>query len=107
MQKITIKELVDFRRKTTESGRKSFAHKLKTRRGKEKSEEDENSGGGDYWVTSTSCIYNVFKHDKSDFYENKIAELATKLGAADDKRIKSMHQRNIDILNNFKDFHMV
>ena len=48
-----------------------------------------------------------FKHDKSDFYENKIAELATKLGAADDKRIKSMHQRNIDILNNFKDFHMV
>jgi len=106
MQKITIKELVDFRRKSSDNGRKNFAYKLKNREVKEKIDGDESSGGGDYWVTSTSCIYNVFKYNKNEFYDLKINELTTKFEAAEDKRIKSMYQRNIDILSNFKDFHI-
>jgi hypothetical protein len=104
MQKINIKELVEFRRKTTDKARKNFADKLKTRTKKEKKQEDKNSGGGNYWVTSTSAIYNVFKHNKTHFYEEKINELVTKLAAKDDKKVRGMYQRNIDILNNFKDF---
>jgi hypothetical protein len=103
MQKIAIKELVEFTRKSTDKGKKNFASKLKTRVPKEK-KDDEESGGGNYWVTSTSCIYNVFKHNKNDYYESKLDDLAIKYEAAEDKRIKSMFQRNIDILTNFKDF---
>jgi hypothetical protein len=104
MQKIAIKELVDFRRKSTDNGKKNFAHKLKYREVKEKAKDDESSNGGDYWRTSTSCIQNVFKYNKNDFYEIKIDELATKRESNKDNKVKSMYQRNIDILNNFKDF---
>jgi hypothetical protein len=104
MQKISIKELIDFRRKPTDSGRRNLAYKLKNREAKERTSDDENSSGGDYWVTSTSCIYNVFKHNKNEFYDNKIDELNAKRENAEVKRTKSMHQRNIDILVNFKDF---
>lgn len=101
MQKITIKELVDFRRKLDRT-RKNFAHKLKTRQVKEKIKED--TGGGDYWITSTSTIYNVYKHDNTDFYDIKIDELLEKHEATEDLRIKSMYQRNSNILHSFREF---
>lgn len=101
MHKITIKELVNFRRRTDRT-RKSFAYKLKTREVKEKSDED--GGGGDYWITSTSTIYNVFKYEDIDFYDSKIEELLIKYNDSEDVRIKNMHQRNSNILASFKDF---
>ena len=106
MQKITIKELVDFRRKPTDITKQRFAHKLKNRVAKVKEDSDNGESGGDYWITSTSCIYNVFKHRKVDLYDSKIDELQSKLEAVKDKRIKSMYQRNMDILNSFKDFQL-
>lgn len=105
MQKITIKELVDFRRKSTDAGKKRFAYKLKNRKEKIKTELDD-AGGGDYWVTSTSCIYNVFKHGKDHYYDVKINELQSKIAETKDSRIKSMYQRNLDILTSFKDFQL-
>ena len=101
MQKITIKELVNFRRRSDRT-RKSFAFKLKTREEKVKREDD--GGGGDYWITSTSTIYNVFKHGDNHFCDAKIEELLIKYGETDDLRIKNMHQRNANILSSFKDF---
>lgn len=103
MQKIKVKELVEFRRKSTEKGKKNFAQKLKTRVPKEKKESDDD-GGGDYWVTSTSCIYQVIKQDNIDLIDDKIINLSDRLSANDDKRSKLMHQRNIDLLVAFKDF---
>jgi len=102
MQKIKVKELVEFRRKSTERGKRNFAQKLKTRSPKEKKESDD--GGGDYWVTSTSCIYQVIKQDNIDLLDEKITDLLSRLQGAEDKRSKLMHQRNIDILTAFKDF---
>ena len=101
MHKITIKELVEFRRRTDRT-RKNFAYKLRTRQAKEKAEEDV--GGGDYWITSTSTIYNVFKYQNTDFYDTKIDELHEKYDTTEDLRIKSMYQRNSNILISFKDF---
>ena len=101
MQKITVKELIDFRRKSDKS-KKSFAFKLKNREAKVKIDNEE--GGGDYWITSTSCIYNVFKQNNLSLYDTKVEELKVKFGSTEDKRTKSMHQRNIDILSNFKEF---
>ncbi|WP_313806760.1 hypothetical protein [Flavobacterium sp.] len=102
MQKITIKELVEFRRKSDKS-KMNFAFKLKTRTEKNKV-DTENEGGGDYWVTSTSSIYNTFKHDKDEFYDDKIEELHLRYSTTEDLRVKDMYRRNIEILENFKDF---
>jgi len=104
MEKIRIHELVDFRRILTDKSRRNFAYKLKTRKAKDKLPDEEDKNGGDYWKTSTSCIYNVVKYNEYERYENKISELTDKMEVAEDNRVKSMHERNISILNNFKDF---
>lgn len=103
MKKITIKELVNFRRKSDRT-RKNFAFKLKNREEKVKADDAENDGGGDYWITSTSCIYNVFKHENTELYDLKIEELRLKFEKTQDKRTQSMYLRNIEILASFKDF---
>lgn len=104
MKKITIKELVTFRRKFDRT-RKNFGYKLKSREEKIIIEENsENDGGGDYWITSTSCIYNVFKSSENELYDLKIKELRFKFENTEDKRTQSMYLRNIEILNSFKDF---
>ena len=103
MQKITVKELVEFRRKSTDRSKRNFAQKLKTRLPKEKKESDD-EGGGNYWVTSTSCIYQVIKQDNIDLIDDKIIILSDRLQETDNKGTKLMHQRNIDILTSFKDF---
>ncbi len=102
MEKIRIKELVDFRRKLDKTRKKAFAQKLKTRTAKEKKEEDP--GGGNYWIISSSCILNVFKTEDSSYYDSKIDEVSQKLNDTEIKQTKSMYQRNIDILTAFKDF---
>ncbi|QHL87940.1 hypothetical protein GU926_11055 [Nibribacter ruber] len=103
MQKIAIKELVGFIRRSDRS-RKNYAIKLKSREAKVKDETLSEEGGGDYWVTSTSCIYNVFKYDNDSLYDPKVDELRVKHENATDTRIKTMYQRNIDILSSFKEF---
>ncbi|ALL06494.1 hypothetical protein AQ505_13905 [Pedobacter sp. PACM 27299] len=104
MQKITVQELVEYTRKTSEKTKSNFAHKIKTRVPKEKQETDDDGSGGDYWITSTSCIYNVIKNNSGSFYEGKIDDLLKKIEATELKKIKSMHSRNIEILSSFKDF---
>lgn len=94
--------MIDFRNKSDKS-KKLLALKIKNRKPKEKPKTDA-SGGGDYWKTSTSCISNVFKHSNEELYDSKIDELYLKLKANQIKHVKTMYQRNIDILNTFKDF---
>lgn len=105
MEKIKINEVVDFRRKTTEKSKRNFISKLMTRVTKEKTESDDDDEPRDYWVFSTSCIYNVFKNKSDEFYDPKISELETKMFNPDLKSTTlSMYKRNRDILLNFKEF---
>lgn len=104
MHKITVNELIEFNRKPTDKGKKNFAYKLKTRLPKEKKELDEEGGGGDYWITSTSCIYNVIKKDDTGFYDKKLEDLSVKYEGTEKKGPKEMHRRNIEILTSFRDF---
>lgn len=99
MEKVTIKELVDFRRKS-ERSKKTYANNLKLR---EKSDNDS-SGGGDYWSSCLSAISNVFKSNNTDLLHEKIELLSEKIKLTEIKRIKSQFQRNVDILSNFEDF---
>jgi hypothetical protein len=103
MEKITVKELVEFNRKSSDKAKKNFANKLKTRPAKQKKSDDKD-GGGDYWVTSTSCIYNVIKKNDTKYYDEKMDELAVKYDGTQNTGTKAMYRRNIDILASFKDF---
>lgn len=106
MEKITINELIEFREKTSEKSRKSFAFKLKNRKTKEKNDEDK-SGGGNYWSISTSSIYNTFKNGKNGYYDEKIEDVEGRQKASNVQKDIIMYQRNLDILNNFREFEIL
>lgn len=105
MEKVKISEVVDFRRKTSEKTRRNFVLKLRTRVPKIKKETEEDVDPRDYWVTSTSTIYNVFKTGDDKYYDPKIEELFQKMSAPGLKNTTFlMYKRNRDILLNFKEF---
>src|SRR5690554_5332471 len=98
MKKITIKNLVEFRRKN-ERSRFTYVKSLK----KEKKKSEDGSGG-DYWISCLSTIRNVFKTDNYELIDEKIEILFDKIKLIDNKRVKLQFQKNINILNSFKDF---
>jgi hypothetical protein len=98
MEKLTVKNLIDFRRKSDRT-KLSFINNLK----REKAVEDS-SGGGDYWISCLSAISNTFRDQNTDLLDKKIEYLKEKIKYTEDKRIKDQFQRNIDILINFEDF---
>jgi hypothetical protein len=98
MKKITIKNLIEFRGKN-ERTKITFVNNLK----KEKKNSDDSSGG-DYWISCLSAIRNTFKYDNTDLLDEKIELLKDKIKVSEIKRIKNQFQRNIDIINNFKEY---
>jgi len=98
MRKLSIKEIIDFRKKSDNS-KKTFALNLKI--DKEKNDSD---GGGDYWISSLSTISNGFKYNDNSYILDKIYELEDKFENTDYKRTKDMYQRNIAILYKFETF---
>ncbi|OJV56480.1 MAG: hypothetical protein BGO31_15465 [Bacteroidetes bacterium 43-16] len=102
MEKITVKELVKFRNKGSQKSKRSFALKLKTRKPKERKEEEKS--GGNYWSISNSTIYNTFKYGKDEYYDKKIEDVLERYKNTDSKKDKDMYQRNLDILRSFKEF---
>lgn len=98
MKKITIKNLIDFRRKN-EQTKITFVNNLNREK-----KSGEASGGGDYWVSCLSAISNAFRYNNFDLLNEKIELLREKIKLSEIKRIKTQFQRNIDILNNFEDF---
>lgn len=98
MKKVTVKNLIEFRGKN-ERTRITFVNNLK----KEK-KKSEDASGGDYWISCLSAIRNLFKYDNEDLLDDKISELVEKIKVTEIKRIKDQFKRNIDILNNFKEY---
>jgi len=98
MEKVTVKNLIEFRGKN-DLTKITFVNNLK----KEKQKSDDGSGG-DYWISCLSAIRKIFRFDNKDFLDEKIDYLFNKIKVTEIKRIKDQFQRNIDILNNFKDF---
>ncbi len=98
MKKVTVKNLIEFRRKN-ERTKITFVNNLK-----KEDKLNDNSGGGDYWVSCLSAISNTFKYDNSDLLDERIGELNERILGTDDKKVKDRHQKNIDILEGIKDF---
>jgi hypothetical protein len=98
MKKVTVKNLIEFRGKN-ERTRITFVNNLK----KEKKKSEDGSGG-DYWISCLSAVRNSFKYDNEELLDDKISELADKIRVSEIKRIKDQFKRNIEILNNFKEY---
>lgn len=98
MDKIRIKDLIEFRNKK-DGPRKTFVNNLK----KEK-QKKQDGDGGDYWITSLSAISNTFRHNNTDFLQEKIDDLQEKIVVANHKNTKDQYKRNIDILIGFKEY---
>jgi hypothetical protein len=98
MEKLTVKNLIEFRGKNNRT-KITFVNNLK----KEKKKSDEDSGG-DYWISCLSAIRNTYRLDNVDLLDEKIDLLRDKIKTSEIKRIKNQFQRNIDIISNFKDY---
>lgn len=97
MKKVTVKNLIEFRGKNKRT-KLTFVHNLK----KEKKKSEESSGG-DYWISCLSAIRNSFKENDETLLDEKIELLREKIRVTEIKRIKNQFQRNIDIVESFKD----
>ncbi|MBA4304443.1 MAG: hypothetical protein C0424_09485 [Sphingobacteriaceae bacterium] len=104
MYRISVKELIDFRRKTART-KKSMANSFKKRVAPVKNPEVKGSGG-DYWISCTSTIYDVIKQDDISQYDVKIEILKRKTEENQNERTKVMYQRNANILEKFKTFNL-
>lgn len=98
MKKLSIKKIIEFRRKSDRS-KKTFAQNLKLER-----DRKESDGGGDYWVSSLSAISNSYKRNNLQFIRDKVYELEEKFENTDFQRTKTMYSRNIDILYKYEVF---
>ncbi len=101
MKEITVKNLVDFRTKKSDGPKRTFAQNLKKGSLPKKKDEDD-EGGGNYWVTSVSALGNGFRNNKPQIIVDKIADLEKRQEAATTERTKIMHGRNMEILDGYK-----
>ncbi|SEW35173.1 hypothetical protein SAMN05428988_4291 [Chitinophaga sp. YR573] len=96
MKKLSVKDLIEFRRKS-DRGKKTFVESIKA-----KVIEAPTVGGGDYWITSLSAVCNSFKQDSIELVDKKIDELNRKLSDSQHSITKNMYNRNISILERYK-----
>jgi len=96
MKKITVKDLVEFRKKT-DRGKRTFVEKIKSNKA-----ETPKEGGGDYWVSSLSAVCKAFKDDDLNIIDNKIIELLKKINDTEITITKNMYQKNITVLHGYK-----
>lgn len=99
MEKITITNLIDFRRKNSDRSKQTYANNLKFSKAKSKDQS-----GGDYWMSALTAISNKFKENDLSIIPNKIDELIDKIENNKGKNTKDMFQRNVNVLQNFEDF---
>ena len=98
MNKITVTNLVDFSRKTPR-GRQTLINNLKVPK-----VNTPDDGGGDYWISALSCLAKAFSDNVDNLIGNKIEDLIDKIEVHEAKITKDMHQRNINILQDFEGF---
>ncbi|MES2762036.1 MAG: hypothetical protein V4677_07515 [Bacteroidota bacterium] len=98
MKKLSIKDVIEFKRKSEQS-KKTFVNNLKLDKKKVEAE-----AGGDYWVISTSAISNVYRSNDLQIIKDKIDEVEEKIESTENVQVKAMYQKNINILKSFENF---
>jgi len=100
MEKISISNVVEFKRKKTPASQVTLINKLKNPKPKKENAEE----GGNYWVHSLSTIANAFRESTNDLILDKIDVLLDKQEVATSRQTKNMFQKNIDILTRFDEY---
>jgi len=95
MRKLSVKNLVDFR-KRSDRGKRNFIESIKSNKAPTITE-----GGGDYWTISLSAVGNAFKRNDLEIINEKVDEVQQKLKSAKAKVSQTMYYRNITILQNY------
>lgn len=99
MRKISVKELVDFRR-GTDRQKSTFAKKIDSIKPK----TNDDSAGGDYWIRSLSALREAYRENDKSYLNNKIDRISADWKSDTIDRTKSMYKRNIEVLRSFLDF---
>lgn len=99
MEKVTIKDLVDFKRKS-DRAKKSFAFKIETRKAKPK----DDGSGGNWWSPSLSAIGNTFKTGDTTFLNDKTDDLHNRYNSVDSKLTKLQYIHNIEVLQSMLEY---
>lgn len=96
MKKLSIKDLIEFRKKS-DRGKKLFVENIKSNM-----LLTPKDGGGDYWVSSISAICNSYREGDLSLADEKITELKEKLSTTKRTITKNMYQKNVENLQNYK-----
>lgn len=103
MEKISITNLIEFRRRS-EKRKKSFLNSIQKEKKIKIEEDEEDSSGGNYWVSCLSAISNVFSTDDKNLLGEKVNLLRNKIISTTHEGTQKRWQKNIDILYNFEDY---
>ncbi len=97
MNKISVKNIIGFRKKSDKS-KETFLASLN------KVKKIDSEGGGNYWVRSISALSNTFKSNDNQNIKDKIADISHDFNNSKLRQTKDMYQRNLAILYNYEDF---
>lgn len=95
MNKISVKNIVNFRNKS-EKSQKTFLESLR------KKSEATSDGGGDYWVRSLSAMSNAVRERSTRPIEEKIVDILASIKPDTTKQTKDMYDRNLSVLHNYE-----
>ena len=101
MEKLRIIDLIKFIRKEP-NPRRTFVNNLM--KAETKIKDPDNNEGGDYWISCTSTLANIFKTDDKNLIQLKCDEIQQKIETVDRAQTKGQYQANIDMLAKFEDF---
>ncbi len=95
MKRISVKNLIDFRKRSS-NGKKTFVASLKSNNAKPQTE-----GGGNYWISSLSAILRSYRNNDLEPIDLKIDELQEKASNSPVTRTKDMYKQNIAVLRKY------
>lgn len=99
MKKISVDNLIEFRRKKSDSTKFTFLHKTQKEKIKKPGET-----GGHYWVCCLSAANKVFKTDDKNFLNLKVNELQGWIEETDHEGTKIRWQQSINMISNLEDY---
>jgi hypothetical protein len=102
MNKLTVKTLIEFRRKKSDKSKKTFVESIQSPK-----IEIPKESGGDYWIAALSAINESYQINTLSAINSKIINLQEKLTNTARSITKNMYQQNLALLSKYKRINLV